>query len=84
MLPNCLDALCYTSDRKSRRGVCTMTICPIAIAVHCTGCPLVKFCPAKTILGDYKEENIDIDSNPQKTGKIDIQESREKPDDFTG
>jgi hypothetical protein len=21
--------------------------------VHCTGCILVKFCPAKTILGDY-------------------------------
>jgi len=21
--------------------------------VHCTGCPLVKFCPAKTIIGDY-------------------------------
>ncbi|MBY0551085.1 MAG: hypothetical protein K2W95_27650 [Candidatus Obscuribacterales bacterium] len=30
-----------------------MIICPIAMAVHCTGCPLVKFCPAKTILGDF-------------------------------
>lgn len=30
-----------------------MVICPIALAVHCTGCPFVKFCPAKTILGDY-------------------------------
>lgn len=30
-----------------------MTLCPIALMVHCTGCPLVKFCPAKTIIGDY-------------------------------
>ncbi len=30
-----------------------MTICPIALAVHCVGCPLVKLCPAKTILGDF-------------------------------
>lgn len=30
-----------------------MTLCPIAMMVHCTGCPFVKFCPAKTILGDY-------------------------------
>jgi hypothetical protein len=30
-----------------------MVICPIALAVHCTGCPLVKFCPAKTFLGDF-------------------------------
>jgi len=31
----------------------TMTVCPIAIAVHCTGCPIVKVCPARTVLGDY-------------------------------
>jgi hypothetical protein len=30
-----------------------MVICPIARAVHCTGCPFFKFCPAKTTLGDY-------------------------------
>lgn len=36
-----------------------MVICPIARAVHCTGCPFFKFCPAKTSLGDYgKEDNI--------------------------
>lgn len=34
-----------------------MVICPIARAVHCTGCPLLKFCPAKTILGDYNKSN---------------------------
>jgi len=30
-----------------------VTVCPIALAVHCVGCPIVKLCPAKTILGDY-------------------------------
>jgi len=33
-----------------------MVICPIARAVHCTGCALVKICPAKTFLGDYGKE----------------------------
>jgi hypothetical protein len=39
-----------------------MVICPIAMAVHCSGCPLVKFCPAKTLLGDYGKEH----STPEK------------------
>lgn len=30
-----------------------MTICPIALVVHCVGCPLVKICPGKNSLGDY-------------------------------
>ena len=30
-----------------------MTVCPIALAVHCSGCPIVKVCPAKTVLGDH-------------------------------
>jgi hypothetical protein len=30
-----------------------MTLCPIALAVHCSGCPIVKVCPAKRVLGDY-------------------------------
>jgi hypothetical protein len=58
-----------------------MVICPIAIAVHCTGCPLVKFCPAKTILGDYKEDDMDIACKSQNAGKPDIKESAEKPSD---
>ena len=47
-----------------------MTLCPIAIMVHCSGCPLVKFCPAKTILGDFgkteekgKDKSVDSDSS---------------------
>ena len=30
-----------------------MTLCTIALAVHCVGCPIVKLCPAKTVLGDF-------------------------------
>lgn len=44
-----------------------MTICPIALTVHCKGCPLVKFCPAKSLLGDfdtYVEESENSDANP--------------------
>jgi len=34
-----------------------MTICPIALAVGCKKCALVKMCPVKEILGDYKKED---------------------------
>ena len=30
-----------------------MTLCPVALAVHCVGCPIVKMCPAKTTIGDF-------------------------------
>jgi hypothetical protein len=59
-----------------------MTICPIAIAVHCTGCPIFKFCPAKTILGDYKEENSEI-AYKLNTRKTDNQNSEEEAADET-
>jgi hypothetical protein len=32
-----------------------MKICPIAIAVGCPKCPVVKVCPAKAVLGGYVE-----------------------------
>ncbi len=34
-----------------------MTLCPIALAVGCKKCPLVKICPAKEIIGNYKKED---------------------------
>lgn len=40
-------------SQRPYEGGLQMVICPIARMVHCTGCILVKFCPAKTILGDY-------------------------------
>lgn len=30
-----------------------MKLCPIAIAVSCRRCPIVKACPVKRIIGDY-------------------------------
>lgn len=32
-----------------------MKLCPIAIAITCRKCPIVKACPVKTIIGDYVE-----------------------------
>lgn len=31
-----------------------MTLCPVALAVGCTKCPAVTFCPLKGVIGDYK------------------------------
>jgi hypothetical protein len=36
-----------------------MTLCPVALAVGCKKCPVFAFCPAKGIIGDYKEEKKD-------------------------
>lgn len=30
-----------------------MKLCPIAIAVTCRRCPIVKACPVKRVIGDY-------------------------------
>ena len=55
-----------------------MVICPIARAVHCSGCLLVKLCPAKTILGDYGK----VDSQPvPETGDAENKESKEESSD---
>jgi len=46
-----------------------MVICPIARMVHCTGCILVKFCPAKTILGDYGKTECTAAEKADEEGK---------------
>ena len=33
-----------------------MILCPVAIAVGCKKCPIVRVCPVKTLIGDYKPE----------------------------
>jgi hypothetical protein len=33
-----------------------MVLCPVAMAVGCKKCPVFNLCPAKGIIGDYKEE----------------------------
>jgi hypothetical protein len=54
-----------------------MVICPIARAVHCTGCAFLNFCPAKTILGDYgKVEG----KSAKHVDEKEKQGSKEKPD----
>jgi hypothetical protein len=42
-----------------------MKICPVAIAVGCNKCPIVKVCPVKGVIGDYKEPAA-RDSKPAK------------------
>ena len=37
-------------------GRLIMTLCPVALAVGCIKCPVVNFCPAKGIIGDYKKD----------------------------
>lgn len=32
-----------------------MKLCPIALAITCRRCPIVKVCPVKTVIGDYVE-----------------------------
>jgi hypothetical protein len=48
-----------------------MVICPIALAVHCTGCPLVKICPVKKIVGDYGKIPAEHEDEPKPDGKDD-------------
>jgi len=55
-----------------------MVICPIARAVHCTGCPFVKFCPAKTFLGDYGKDDA---SSAKQAVEHEQQEPGEKSGD---
>jgi hypothetical protein len=33
-----------------------MTVCPVALAVGCKKCPIVRVCPVKSLIGDYKPE----------------------------
>jgi len=34
-----------------------MTLCPIALAVGCEKCPMFKFCPLTTVIGDQKKKD---------------------------
>jgi len=43
-----------------------MTLCPVALAVGCKKCPVFKICPAKGIIGDYKEAAPPPASKPGK------------------
>ena len=32
-----------------------MTLCPIALLVGCTKCPVLAVCPLKSTIGDYRK-----------------------------
>ena len=34
-----------------------MTLCPIALVASCAKCPVVAYCPLKTVIGDFESEN---------------------------
>jgi hypothetical protein len=34
-----------------------MTLCPVALAVGCSKCPIYRPCPLKGVIGDYKPES---------------------------
>jgi hypothetical protein len=50
-----------------------MTLCPIALAVHCTGCPVVKACPAKRSIGDFATYVPPVAAKP-------VDDTTQKPD----
>jgi hypothetical protein len=43
-----------------------MTICPVALAVGCSKCPLVNICPGKGLIGDYKKSEAELKKDQQK------------------
>ena len=36
-----------------------MTLCPVSLAIGCQKCPIVKLCPLKSVLGNYKSRDND-------------------------
>ena len=43
---------CYSVHPVTPTLESDMTICPVAIAVGCSKCPVLKVCPLKSVLGD--------------------------------
>jgi len=35
-----------------------MTLCPVALAIGCRKCPIVRMCPVKDLIGDYKPQKV--------------------------
>jgi hypothetical protein len=45
-----------------------MTLCPVAIVAGCAKCPIFKVCPAKGIIGDYKEKASEPPPSAKQSG----------------
>lgn len=44
-----------------------MTLCPIALLAGCEKCLILKICPVKGIIGNYKKPvNNFVETNPRK------------------
>jgi hypothetical protein len=52
-----------------------MTLCPVALAVGCKKCPVFAFCPAKGIIGDYKEEKKDATAADKNASAVDAKKN---------
>lgn len=46
-----------------------MKLCPVAIAVGCAKCPVVKVCPAKGVIGDFKAAATETKDKAQAAAK---------------
>lgn len=42
-----------------------MTLCPVAIAIGCKKCPIVRVCPVKGLIGDFKPAKA-VRSTPRR------------------
>lgn len=47
--------------------------------VHCTGCPIVKFCPAKTLVGDYGLEPVAKEDEAEEAEQSATREADKTP-----
>jgi hypothetical protein len=45
-----------------------MTLCPIALVASCSKCPVVGFCPLKTVIGNFVQDSkpAEDDANAPK------------------
>ena len=46
-----------------------MTLCPIALVASCSKCPVVGYCPLKTLIGDFEVENKPNSDNTEDQNK---------------
>jgi len=46
-----------------------MTLCPVALAIGCKKCPIVRICPVKTVIGDYKPEKAAKGAPRRRNGR---------------
>lgn len=52
-----------------------MILCPIAIVAGCRKCPVLKVCPVKGIIGDYKKPDEKQTKQPARKSKSSVKKS---------